>query len=162
MNRPNCSCLIALALIVMLGACATAPPAPEMTPVEIQNMQTRTYEHDLNVVFRSVVSVFQDLGYTVKQADTNAGFIQADGNADSNEALKFWLGATQTTQTKATAFVEKIGEKTHVRISFVETVEKSTAYGAEDRQETQIILAEIYQNAFERIENAIFVRTSTT
>jgi len=133
-----------------------------MTPMEIQAMQSRQYEDDENVVFRSVVSVFQDLGYTVKQADSQAGFIQADGSADSNEAVKFWLGSTETTQTKVTAFVERIGEQTHVRISFVETIEKSTAYGADDREETQILNPDIYQNAFERIENAIFVRKSTT
>ena len=132
-----------------------------MTPLEIQSMQTRTYESDTNTVFHSVVSVFQDLGYTIKNADSQAGFIQADGAADANEALKFWFGSTSTKQTKATGFVEKIGDKVSVRLSFVATVEKSTAYGADDREEKPILNADIYQNAFERIENAIFIRQAT-
>lgn len=132
-----------------------------MTPIQIQSLQTRAYSESQNVVFRSVVSVFQDLGYTIKSADANTGFIQADGTADSNEALKFWLGSTQTTQTKATGFVEKIGPKTQVRLNFVATKEMSTPYGASDRKETPILDAQIYQNAFERVENAIFVRKSS-
>ena len=162
MNRTGIVATLVCTVAVLMAGCASAPDQPQMTPLEIQAMQTRQYEDEQNVVFRSVVSVFQDLGYTIKQADSNAGFIQADGAADSDETVKFWLGSTKTTQTKATAFVERIGSQTHVRISFVETVEKSTAYGAEDREETQILFQDVYQNAFERIENAIFVRKATT
>jgi hypothetical protein len=101
------------------------------------------------------------MGYTIKNADSTTGFIQADGTAASNEALKFWTGYTETTQTKATGFVEQIGSKTQVRLNFVTTKESSTMYGADDRKETPILDAQIYQNAFERVENAIFVRKSS-
>ena len=70
-------------------------------------------------------------------------------------------GPASTIQTKATGFVEQIGKKASVRLNFVTTVERSTAQGAEDREETPILDAGIYQNAFERIENAIFIRSST-
>ena len=149
------------ALASIFTGCVTTETTPSMTPLAIQSMQTRSYLEPQNVVFRSVVSVFQDLGYTIKSADANTGFIQADGTADSNEALKFWLGSTQTTQTKATGFVEQIGSKTQVRLNFVTTKEMSTPYGASDRKETPILDAQIYQNAFERVENAIFVRKSS-
>jgi hypothetical protein len=133
----------------------------EMTPMEIQSFQTRSYEEEMTIVFRSVVSVFQDLGYTIKSADIATGFIQADGAAKSNEALKFWLGSTETKQTKVTGFVEKIGSKTSVRLNFVALTERSTAYGAGDRKEIPLLDAKLYQNAFERVENAIFIRTSS-
>lgn len=149
-----------LLMIVFLTGCETTD-APVMTPLEIRTIQTRSFESDYNVTFRSVVAVFQDLGYTIQSAELTTGFIQANGASDSNEALKFWIGATQTTQTKATGFVEEIGNKVNVRLSFVKSVESSTMYGADDRNETQILDAGIYQNAFERIENAIFVRTSS-
>lgn len=147
-------------MIIFLTGCETIN-APVMTPLEIRSIQTRSFESDYNVTFRSVISVFQDLGYTIKNAELSTGFIQADGAANSNEALKLWLGATETTQTKATGFVEEIGNKVNVRLSFVQSVESSTMYGADDRSETQLLDVGIYQNAFERIENAIFVRTST-
>ena len=149
-----------LLMIVFLTGCETTK-APVMTPLEIRSIQTRSFESDYNVTFRSVIAVFQDLGYTIQSAELKTGFIQADGAANSNEALKILVGATQTTQTKATAFIEEIGNKVNVRLSFVKSVESSTMYGANDRSETQILDVGIYQNAFERIENAIFVRSST-
>ena len=159
MSRSTFS-LLTIALLLCAG-CASTPKQPTMTPLEIQTIQTRSYTEDKNIVFRSVVSVFQDLGYTIKNADLATGFIQADGTAQSNAALRFWTGYTETTQTKATAFVERIGSKTHVRLNFVATRESSTAYGASDRREEPILDTQLYQNAFERIENAIFVRGAT-
>jgi hypothetical protein len=154
--------ILTLTLAASLVGCAAAPTAPAMTPLEIQAMQTRDYEDGAEVVFRSVVSVFQDLGYTIRSADQVTGFIQADGNADRNEALRFWIGSTRTTQTSATAFVERIGSMTRIRINFVTSVEESSVYGASDREEQPILEAQIYQNAFERVENAIFVRNAAT
>ena len=153
--------IIIAALTSIFVGCATTETTPAMTPLEIQSMQTRSYPESQNIVFRSVVSVFQDLGYTIKNADLTTGFIQADGTAKSNDALKLWTGNTETTQTKATGFIEQIGSKTQVRLNFVTTKESSTAYGAGDRKESQVLDPQTYQNAFERIENAIFVRKAS-
>jgi hypothetical protein len=153
--------ILLAAIVSIFTGCATTETAPALTPIQIQLMQTRSYQESQNVVFRSIVSVFQDMGYIIKNADSVTGFIQADGIAQSNENLKYWTGHTETTQTKATGFVEQIGSKTQVRLNFVTTKESSTAYGADDRKETPVLDAQIYQNAFERIENAIFVRKST-
>ena len=158
--KANFPIILAASAFIFAG-CAITETTPAMTPLEIQSMQTRSYEESQNIVFRSVVSMFQDLGYTIKSADLTTGFIQADGTAKSNEALKLWTGNTETTQTKATAFVEQIGPKTQVRLNFVMVKESSTSYGAADRRESPILDTQIYQNAFERIENAIFVRTSS-
>jgi hypothetical protein len=147
--------------LTLLTGCVTTNNSPSLTPLEIRSIQTRSYEAEYNVVFRSVVAVFQDLGYTIKSADISTGFIQADGAADSNEALKFWTGMTSTSQTKASGFVEQIGDATNARLSFIKSVESSTAYGADSKEEEPILDSQIYQNAFERVENAIFVRTST-
>lgn len=150
----------ALAITYFFAGCATNAP-PAMTPLEIQSLQTREYEEPMDIVFPSVVSVFQDLGYSVENADIASGFITARSAAKSSEATKFWFGSTSVSQTKATGFIEAIGNVTRVRISFVGVQEESTAYGREDRKETPILAADAYQNAFERIENAIFVRSGT-
>ena len=146
---------------VIFPGCLTIENTPAMTPVQIQTIQTRNFPNDKDVVFRSVVSVFQDLGYTIKSADVVTGFIQADGPAQSDKAIKFLTGSTITTQTKATAFVEQINSFTQVRLNFVDTQESSTEFGAQERDEIPILDAQTYQNAFERIDSAIFVRTSS-
>ena len=58
-------------------------------------------------------------------------------------------------------FIEEILGKTKVRINFVSTNKKSFGYGQTDRQDKQILAPQAYQNAFEKIENAIFVRSGS-
>jgi hypothetical protein len=150
--------LISIVVLVFLSGCATQ--GPTMTPLEIQSMQTREYEHGKNIVFPSVMSVFQDLGYTVATASKETGLITANSASNSNAASKFWLGVTNVSQTKATAFIEEIGAITKVRLNFVNTSKRSSAYGQSDQQDTPVLDTVAYQNAFERIENAIFIRSS--
>lgn len=144
--------------VAVLAACSTNP-SPQMTPMEIRSLQTREFETTKQIAFPSVITVFQDLGYSISQADIDTGFISAESASDSDEASKFWLGVSSVTQTKATAYVEEVGSFAKVRINFVTTTNKSYGWGQTDREDTPILNADSYQYAFERIENAIFVRS---
>ena len=148
-------------LFIFITGCETTKPKLNLTPLEIQSIQSRSYEHSKDIVFPSVMSVFQDLGYSINSADINTGLITAESAADSDKKLKFWLGITKVSQTKANAFIEEIGNETKVRINFVVTKKKSFGYGQTDREDEQILTPQPYQNAFEKIENAIFIRTSS-
>ena len=122
------------------AGCAVQQQKPPMTPLEIQSIQTREFESPKKIVFASVVSVFQDLGYTLKNADLNTGFINAESAAQNSTAtigegifveilgeviLGDVAGSNQSTQsteqTAATAFIEEIGDRTRVRLNFVTT-----------------------------------------
>ena len=153
--------LILPILFILITGCETTKPKVNLTPLEIQSIQARSYEHPKKTVFPSVMSVFQDLGYSINSADINTGLITAESIAESNKALKFWLNISKVSQTKANAFIEEIGNETKVRINFVITKKKSFGYGQTDREDEQILSPEPYQNAFEKIENAIFIRTSS-
>ena len=147
----------ALLAIVLLTGCVSSQ-GPQLTPLEIQSMQTRSYSESQATVFKSMISVFQDLGYRIVSADLDTGLITAESTAERSES--FWTGAAKVHQTKANAFVERIGKQTKIRLSFTFAEERSTAYGREDKQEDQILDAAAYQNAFEKLENAIFVRSA--
>ncbi len=146
-------------VLLLVSGCVESPPVT-MTPLEIQSVQTREYEESKEVVFPSVVSVFQDLGYSITSADKYTGLIAAESAARSDAATQFWLGMTDVSQTKATGFVETIGNFTRIRLNFVEVRQTSSGYGQQDRQDTPILDAEIYQSAFEKIETAIFIRSN--
>lgn len=146
-------------LVFLIAGCATTN-TPTMTPLEIQSMQTREYAESADLVFPSVISVFQDLGYTIKSADKNTGIITAESASKSDKASKVWLGITKVSHNNATAFVERIKDKTSVRLSFVMSNKQSSWYGQTDQDDQQILDAAVYNNAFEKIANAIFVRTS--
>ena len=98
-------------LFVFITGCETTKPKVNLTPLDIQSMQSRSYEHSKDLVFPSVMSVFQDLGYSINSADINTGLITAESAANSDKALKFWLGITKVSQTKANAFIEEIGNE---------------------------------------------------
>ena len=153
--------LMSSVLAPLLAGCAANSSAPEMTPLEIQSMQTRSFEYPKDIVFRSVVSVFQDLGYTLQGADLDTGLISAESAAESDSWFQAWTGSSKVEHTRASAFVEQIGDETRVRLNFVEVEKTSSAWGRDDRNDTPVLEVGIYQNAFERIENAIFVRSSS-
>tara|TARA_R110000868_G_C10940080_1_gene767000 strand:+ start:612 stop:1079 length:468 start_codon:yes stop_codon:yes gene_type:complete len=149
--------LVSLGLVLCLGACVETPKA-QLTPMQLQALQQREFEAPKTISFASVVSVFQDLGYTVDSADLDTGLITVSSTADSTRDW-MWTGNSFTTQTRATAFIESVNEKTsRVRLNFVTGTQTSTAYGSQSKKDNAILDPAVYQSAFEKIETAIFVR----
>ena len=151
--------LFAVTLLLLMTACASSPSV-QKTPLEIQSMQTRDFEVDKNTAFRAVLSVFQDVGYIVESADNETGFITGSSPTDSK--LNWWTFAKDSKTTRATAFVEELRPGlSRVRLTFVNAYSSSSSYGQYSEKDTVILEPGPYSSAFERIENAIFVRTST-
>lgn len=147
-------------MVLFLASCVVPEPKTPMTPLEIQALQSREYDSTKEIVFPSIVSVFQDLGYTITNADIRTGLIAAESAAESDFTSKLLLDKTSVSQTKATAFVEQIGSRTRARLNFVEINRTSSSQGQTDRQDMPITDAKIYENAFDKIDNAIFVRSA--
>lgn len=154
--------LLALSVFVFIAGCQSAPVKPELTPLEIQAIQSRDYEESERIVFPSVMSVFQDLGYTIKTADRDTGFITAEGATEAGSRWMLFEGLSKTAaRSLATAFIERVKGFTRVRINLVIKNTESSYYGQTTEEDTPVLDAKIYQNAFERIENAIFVRSGS-
>ncbi len=158
----------------LMASCAELldePAEPKLTPLQIQSLQQRELETDKATAFASVISVFQDLGYMISSADKETGFISAAGLARSKDEETFTdlvfdalldiddeYGVV-TVQTKATAFVEAFADqRTSVRLSFVKSQSRSGQTGQISAEDEQLLDAEIYRNAFDKIDNSIFVR----
>jgi hypothetical protein len=142
-----------------LSACVVVAPTP--TPLEIQAFQTHEFETQKRIAFGSVLSVFQDLGYIVQSADLDTGFITAASPAGSSFNLWQLLNSTtSSSQTKATAFVEEIRPGfVSVRLNFVAAQRRSSTEGQTTDRDTPILDPQAYQAAFEKIGDAIFVRS---
>ena len=100
----------------------------------------------------------------------DTGFITASSPAGDRTSLLEALSGVQTSgQTRATAFIEEIRpDFVTVRLNFVDTqrrtsggggITHSVGWGMGDR-DTPILDPKTYQVAFERIDDAIFVRTT--
>jgi hypothetical protein len=166
MNRRS---IAVLCLAGCMSGCATAPPAPTPAPLQVQSFQSRGYENDKTMVFGSVVSVFQDLGYIIDSADRDTGFITASSpTGDRTNLLEALSGMQTSGRTRATAFVEEIRpDFVTVRLNFVDSrrssnggygLTRGVVLGAGDR-DTPILDPKTYQIAFEKVDDAIFVRS---
>lgn len=154
---------IALALALVSTTAADAAKAPALTPMQLQAMQQKEFDADKPSVFSSVVDVFQDLGYTINSADLTTGFITAE-SATVNKT-SFWDAlayASSAGNTRATAFIESMPSgMTRVRLNFVSTKTSSMQYGQSMRQDKPIQDPAVYQRAFEKVDEALFVRKAT-
>jgi hypothetical protein len=152
--------IAAFFLAATLAGCVASAKRPEMTSLQIQAIQLKEYDSTKEIVFPSVISVFQDIGYIISNADLETGIITAESAAENNPAMAIFLGVSVVKQTKVTAFVEQIGSTTRVRLNFVEIEKSSSGYGQNDRKDMPILDTKIYQNAFNKIGDAIFIRSS--
>lgn len=174
----TCS-LFSLFIAFYLVGCKTVEVKPEKTSLEIQAIQTKQFETTQKVAFASTLSVFQDLGYIVKSADRETGFITAQSASrnkkGSSQRIQFgdfqfdlaeFLNDADDskkntrTYTSVTAFVEELRPPSvQVRLNFVVSRLSSSRHGQTDQRDTIVDDPKIYQNAFNKIGDAIFIRS---
>lgn len=154
-----------LAMPLLLTACATDGGAPQKTSLEIQAFQAKQFEVDKKTAFNSTMSVFQDLGYVVNSASLETGFISAESPLKGAEGMKAFLENISSMRsegkTAVTAFVEEIGSKTtRVRLNLVQRDRMLGDQGQQANREKPILDPKVYESAFNKIGDAIFIRTS--
>lgn len=141
------------ASLIFLG-CATSYQ-PKYTGLELQAFQRQEFETSKSIAFKSVMSVFQDMGYTIESADLETGFITA--KSPTTDGIGFMVNVMR--DTKATAHIETLREGiTSIRLTFLNRREDSGAYGTKRERSTPVEDQTVYQNAFSRIREAIFIR----
>jgi hypothetical protein len=144
----------------VIAGCATSPKATP-TSLQLQSFQAKEFETSKVIAFGSVLSVFQDLGYIVAGADRETGFITAASPTGSKS--NFWealAGVSSSAQTRATAFVEEIRPGfASIRLNFVYARHQSTVYGQTTDNDRPILEPKVYEAAFEKIGEAIFIRS---
>lgn len=158
--RTSSSNLIIALLIVGLTGCAVSPPKKEMTSLEIQAVQAKNFDADKKISFNSVVSVLQDLGYIISSASLETGFITAESAVINGTGLFDALGGIRREQRVAvTALIEEMRPTlTKIRFNFVSRVKRSAKNGQQANDDLPLQNAQLYQNAFDKVGEAIFIR----
>lgn len=149
---------LAIMGVVMLSlmGCQTTAYTPTLTSIELQAIQTREFTSKKKVAFAATLSVFQDLGYIIEEADFDTGLITA--HSPVSDRFVPFVGQVME-NTKATAFVEQFTKsKSKIRLNFVVKKETSTGYGMKGGSDRPIEDAVPYQDAFNKIKKAIYVR----
>lgn len=144
------------ALTVFVAGCGTS--GPQKTSLEIQAFQRKEFGTTKKIAFASTVSVFQDLGYIIRTADLETGLVSAQ--SPTRNSMIF--GGRRMSSTEASAFVEDLASnRTTVRLNFVQVKEDSSGYGMKSKNDKPILDPKIYESAFQKIQEAIFIRANT-
>jgi hypothetical protein len=123
----------------------------------LQAFQKKDFECEKKVAFASTISVFQDLGYIIKSADLETGLISA---SSPTKNINFF--GSHMSNTEASAFIEELTpKKSSIRLNFVRVNESSSGYGMKSKYDRPVETVDAYENAFEKIREAIFIRTNS-
>ena len=133
--------------------------APEYTPQQRKEMETKIVDGEKELVLQALISVFQDSGYTVAHTDAVTGVV----NAQSGSKTTWWSG--QTSAHTVTATVEPWGKgKSKARITFVRNTKGMSQNwygGMQSVEDSQIISTpEMMQQVYADLEKEIFLRQS--
>jgi hypothetical protein len=153
---------------VASAAVISSPPVaakkkPQLTPMELQALQSHEYETSKEILFASVVSVFQDLGYQLENADMPSGFITASSAMKNKTGFMDALAKQRSSgNTRATAFVESMPNgMARVRLNFLNSKLSSSMWGQSSKEDKPILDPQTYKVAWDKIDEAIFVRNAT-
>lgn len=150
-------------VLILISACSSSHKviAPQ-DELALQEMQTREFEAEKKIVFSSVLSVLQDVGYIIESGDIETGLITAKSPSDSKMSYNFWWGfGKKNSHTRVTAFIEEIGQSyTKVRVNFLSQTGDSNVYGATSSIDRPVEDPKVYANLFEKIDETIFIKQS--
>lgn len=156
--RSNFFVSILTAGAVLVAVPVAAKKAPEMTPLELQALQSKEFETGKENLFSAVMTVVQDTGYQVQSADLQTGFITAVSAVEQKTGfLEALAGMQSQANTKMTAYVQNLPNgMARVRLNFMFSKSSSSKYG-QATNERPILDPKIYRNAWEKIDEALFV-----
>ena len=147
------------AVAILVGGPADAKKQPQLSGLALQQIQSRDYEAAKDISFPAVMTVLQDAGYRIAEADKDTGLITGAASTKSVTTYNIFWGLGKKKRTPVvSAFVEDRGRGSRIRLNFVLTTSKSRIYGVGSADEEPINDPAIYRDAFEKIEKEIFVR----
>lgn len=153
---------------LLLTACQTAPdppPAPEMSQVQVRQLQMRAYDIAEEIpVMKAIIAALQDEGFIISAANLELGLITAAMEIqDKDEKTKWWteffhgpgMGTYQTTKRfEASATVQKRKKAVRVRINIIAKTLTNTG-GIMWSQ--PVYNPEIYHDIFAKMDKSIFL-----
>ena len=149
---------LVIALVVFLSACI--PSKPKLNDLQIEAMQTQTFQVSKRNAFNATMTVFQNKGYIINTANFDTGFITAKSPTEDS----IWNNMQGiSSKFVVTAFVtQSVKNKkvySSIRLNFVkhETFQQNNH---PKTQNVQILDPKMYQDAFKNIRQQIFIANS--
>ena len=148
-------------LLMVAGAIATGgahAKKPQLSGLELQQIQARDFEASKSVTFAAVMTVLQDSGFRISSADKDTGLISGMGTSERHMTWVPFVGFGSSKKNPVmTAFIEERGKNSRVRLNFVMAKIKGNRYGDWSDEEA-VVEPQVYKDAFEKIEKEVFIR----
>jgi hypothetical protein len=153
--------------LLSLASCVHKSPSLDInhSAVELRQFQKREFTSDKEIiVMKAVVGALQDLGFTIKNANSELGIInsemQLSDSSSFSQYMQSWIFEETTISSvkhwDSTINVDKISDKTViVRASFV--AKALNKVGGIIKSEP-ILDPKFYQDFFIRIDKALFLK----
>ena len=156
--------LVLLTLVVLTG-CSERSAKPQMSQLQMREIQTRYYEtNDSNMVMKAALNALQDDDFIIKNANVDLGYISADREVDVEKKgdafmAMLWSGSNarwnKNQHVEATINVSEYGEKVRVRANF----KQKTLDNVGNISKIQSIYDQkYYQDFFSKMSKSIFIQ----
>ncbi len=148
--------VVLVTFITLVGCGNPKPYQSKLDPLALQAMQTQEFETSKSILFASTISVFQDTGFIIETGDLASGIITAKSPTSTNQ---IGLAGSSSVTTRATAFLEesRIGHAM-LRLNYVEGRTRDLGYGPGASFEQPNESPAYYENVFNKIREAVFLR----
>jgi len=158
--------ILFLTVVLIFSGCAMTPPVPQMSQLEIREMQTRSYENggvSFKQVMKAIINVLQDDGFIIKNADKELGFITAVQETDVEtpwgSAFAIGFGDQQPRYPKnaineGSVNITERGKRMQVRAIFQKKVLDNLGGTSSVHQITNL---EYYQKFFSKVDKGLFL-----
>ena len=143
-------------MCLILGGCATT--APQVSPMQMRQFTTRTFDGNYENVFRAAMTVLQDQGYIIKNTDMNSGLIVAEIDREASKSSQVMQAmfsqngyiANKGTLIQASTTINKLNEaQSEIRMTIQEVTyssfnSKTNVTTITDQKVYESILNDVY------------------
>ncbi len=145
-----------LALILMAALFVTScQTTPKLTAHQRRALQVRTFDHDLNTVFKAFKTILLDEGYIIKNQDMNGGMILAQKETDAMSGGMKFLNVFSGSNNYVTGRgyevsvnFDNIGKNTTETRLTLQTTTKTNIGGSSGKE---IVQPQIYKSLYDKV-----------
>lgn len=143
-------------VVSLAASAASAEKKQALSGLALQQVQARDIEAPKSVTFPATISVLQDAGYRIGDADVVTGIVTAQASTKTKTTWLPFVGfGTKKKTPVISVFIEDMNPTmSRVRLNFVMAKIKNGILADEE----PIYDAAWYQDAFEKINQAVFIR----
>src|SRR5687767_1317351 len=119
--------------LALVPSVALAKKKDQPTGLALQQIQSKDFEAEKGMTFSAVMTVLQDAGYRIANADKETGLITGVGTSSKKLTWKPFVGFGTSKKSPAiSAYIEEMAPGlTRVRLNFVMAKINATQYGTD-------------------------------